>query len=202
MAPRTVVWEGTDAWRAEVSVVELGNDRVRARGTQLGTDPLPYRLEYELDTTAGWQTHRLQARSSGGGWTREIDLRHDGAGNWRCEASGTGTAPGLPEPGGETGPLRGAIDCDLGCSPLTNLMPVRRHALHVHEGEHDLLMAWVDAPSLAVTPSRQRYEHVARTEEGSLVRYVGEHRSVVAELALDPDGLVRTYPGLARRVAG
>lgn len=202
MAARTFVWEGTDAWRAEVSVVELGNDRVRARGTQLGVDPLPYRLQYELDTTAGWETHRLQVRSSGAGWSREIDLRHDGAGNWRCEASATGRAPGLPEPGGDTAPLRGAIDCDLGCSPLTNLMPVRRHALQVHEGEHDLLMAWVDVPSLAATPSPQRYEHVRRTEDGSVVRYVGEHRSFVAELELDADGIVRTYPGLARRVAG
>jgi hypothetical protein len=72
----------------------------------------------------------------------------------------------------------------------------------VHEGEHDLLMAWVDVPSLAVTPSRQRYEHVRRTEDGSVVRYVGEGGSFVADLELDGDGLVRTYPGLGRRVAG
>jgi len=202
MAARTIVWEGTDAWRAEVAIVDLGVDRVRARGTQLGVDPLPYRLEYELDTTAGWETHRLQARSSGAGWTRELDLRHDGAGRWRCEASGSGVAPGLAEPGGDLDVLRGAIDCDLAGSPLTNLMPVRRHTLNVHEGEHDMLMAWVDVPSLAVIPSRQRYEHVRRLEEGSVVRYVGEHREFVAELELDADGLVRTYPGLARRVAG
>jgi hypothetical protein len=202
MAARTIVWEGTDAWRAEVAVVDPGVDRVRARGTQLGVDPLPYRVEYELDTTAGWKTHRLQVRSSGAGWSREIDLRHDGAGRWRCDASGTGDAPGLGEPGGDVALLRGAIDCDLAGSPLTNLMPVRRHSLNVHEGEHDLLMAWVDVPSLTVTPSRQRYEHVQRTEEGSVVRYVGDGGAFRAELELDGDGLVRTYPGLARRVAG
>lgn len=202
MAERTIVWEGTDVWRAEVAVVDVGVDRVRARGTQLGVDPLPYRLEYELDTTAGWETHRLQVRSSGAGWSREIDLRHDGAGRWRCVASGTGDVPGLPEPGGDMDALRGAIDCDLGASPLTNLMPVRRHALHVHEGEHDLLMAWIDPPSLAVTPSRQRYEHVRRDEDGSVVRYVGERGAFTAELELDQDGVVRSYPGLARRVSG
>ncbi|MDO9408832.1 putative glycolipid-binding domain-containing protein [Patulibacter sp.] len=202
MSARTIVWEGTDAWRAEVAVVDLGVDRVRAKGTQLGVDPVPYRLEYELDTTAGWETHRLQARSSGAGWSREIDLRHDGAGRWRCEVAESGSAPGLAEPGGDMALLRGAIDCDLGASPLTNLMPVRRHTLNIHEGEHDLLMAWVDAPSLAVVPSPQRYEHVRRTEDGSVVRYVGEGRRFVAELELDADGLVRAYPGLARRVAG
>ncbi|MEV4422088.1 putative glycolipid-binding domain-containing protein [Patulibacter sp. NPDC049589] len=166
----------------------------------MGVQPLPYRLEYELETTAGWETHRLQARSSGAGWSREIDLRHDGAGRWRCSAKQTGSAPGLPEAGGDTDALRGAIDCDLGCSPLTNLMPVRRHALHVHEGEHDLLMAWVDAPSLAVTPSAQRYTHVGRSDEGATVRHAGED-GFRADLELDPDGLVRTYPQLARRVA-
>lgn len=202
MAERTIVWEGTDVWRAEVAVVDLGVDRVRARGTQLGVDPLPYRLEYELDTTAGWETHRLQVRSSGAGWIREIDLRHDGAGRWRCDATATGDVPGLAEPGGDTDALRGAIDCDLGASPLTNLMPVCRHALHLHEGEHDLLMVWIDPPSLAVTPSRQRYEHVRRGEGGSVVRYVDGDGSFRADLELDGDGLVVAYPGLARRVAG
>lgn len=201
MAARTIVWEGTDVWRAEASLVDLGNDRVRATGVQLGIDPLPYRLEYELDTTANWETHRLQVRSSGAGWTRHLDLRHDGAGRWRCEASQHGTVDGFADPGGDPAVLRGAIDCDLGCSPLTNLMPVRRHALNVHEGEHDLLVAWVDAPSLAVSPSRQRYEHVRRSEDGAVVRYVGEDGSAV-EFGLDADGLVTTYPGLARRVGG
>jgi hypothetical protein len=202
MTERTIVWEGTDAWRAEIAIVDLGVDRVRARGTQIGVDPVPYRLEYELETSAGWETHRLQARSSGAGWSREIDLRHDGAGRWRCSTAAEGVAPGLPEPGGDTDAVRGAIDCDLAFSPLTNLMPIRRHALHVHEGEHDLLMAWVDVPSLELTRSPQRYEHVRRTEEGAVVRYVGERREFVSELELDADGLVRTYPQLARRVDG
>ncbi|WP_026910128.1 putative glycolipid-binding domain-containing protein [Patulibacter minatonensis] len=201
MAARTIVWEGTDAWRAEVAVVDLGVDRVRATGTQIGVEPVPYRLEYELETSAGWETHRLTARSSGAGWSRELDLRHDGAGRWRCTTKESGSAPGLPEPGGDLDDVRGAIDCDLACSPLTNLMPVCRHALHLHEGEHDMLMAWVDVPSLAVTASAQRYTHLGRGEEGSTVRYTGED-GFVADLALDPDGLVRTYPGLAARVAG
>lgn len=202
MAARTVVWEGTDAWRAELATVDLGVDRVRATGVQLGVDPVPYRLEYELETGAGWETQRLHARSSGAGWSRAIDLRHDGAGRWTCQVEDSGTVAGLPEAGGDVDLLRGAIDCDLVASPLTNLMPIRRHSLNLHEGEHDLLMAWVDVPSLAVTPSPQRYEHVRRTDDGSVVRFVGEGREFVAELELDADGLVVAYPGIARRVAG
>jgi hypothetical protein len=201
MGERAIVWEGLDAWRAEVSVVRLEADRVRATGTQLGVDPVPYRLQYELETGANWETQRLRLRSTGAGWSRSIDLRHDGAGGWTCDADETGEAP-FSEPGGDVAAVRGAIDCDLGGSPLTNLMPVRRHALHVHEGEHDLLMAWVDVPSLRLLPSWQRYEHRSRDEEGSVVRFsTRDHGGFSADLALDRDGLVRRYPGLAARVA-
>ena len=88
-----------------------------------------------------------------------------------------------------------ALDCDLALSPLTNAMPILRHGLHEQPGEADFTMAWVDVPSLTVTESRQRYEHVAP----GLVRYVdrGEFDGFTAELELDPDGLVLTYPGLA-----
>jgi hypothetical protein len=74
-------------------------------------------------------------------------------------------------------------------------MPVRRHGLHEAPGAVDFLMAWVAVPALAVSPSRQRYEHV----RPGVVRYVGEHRGYVGELELDADGLVVHYPELARR---
>jgi hypothetical protein len=65
-------------------------------------------------------------------------------------------------------------------------------------------MAWVSVPDLSVAPSRQRYEHLRRTEFGSVVRYVD--RGVVAgfttDLHLDDDGFVLQYPQLAERVAG
>lgn len=46
------------------------------------------------------------------------------------------------------GAVRGALDCDLGRSPLTNLMPARRHHLHEHPGAAQFLMAWVSVPDL------------------------------------------------------
>ena len=97
-------------------------------------------------------------------------------------------------------PLAGAIDCDLAFSPLTNAMPVARHRLGERAGSESFLMAWVSLPDLSVTPSRQHYTHVGRGDAGSTVRYESESRDFVAELELDPDGLVRVYPQLARRV--
>ena len=62
------------------------------------------------------------------------------------------------------------------------------------------MMAWVSVPDLGVHPSPQRYEHVSADEWGSVVRYVGAHRSFEGLLELDRDGLVLMYPELARRV--
>lgn len=193
-----VLWAGLDGWRAEAASVDLTDAGIRARGTQTGADPLPYRLDYRLDAAADFVTRSLEVDVTGEGWTRRIDLRR-GDGAWSCHAKADGDVV-LPPPGGDVAPLAPALDCDLGLSPLTNLMPVRRHALNEREGDADLLMAWVSVPDLAVHASPQRYEHV----RPGLVRFVdrGLHDGFVAELELDPQGLVLLYPGLARRVTG
>jgi uncharacterized protein len=195
------LWTAVDSWRAEVATVDLTVRGVFATGTQLGADPAPYRLDYRLDASEGFITRSLQVDVSGEGWSRRLGLFHDGEGGWRCEGEQEGDAP-LPPPGGDVEAVGGALDCDLGLSPLTNLMPVRRHALHQRPGRVDLLMAWVSVPDLGVHPSRQRYEHVRREADGAIVRFqdLGLHRGFVSELVLDGDGLVRAYPQLARRV--
>ncbi len=199
---RFVLWSGTDAWRAEAAGIELTTDGVRAGGTQLGVEPVPYRLDYELEAREQFITERLRVSARGDGWSRAIDLTHDGRGTWSCDASSEGVV-GLPPPGGDVAPLAGALDCDLGLSPLTNLMPVRRHRLHEKPGELDFLMAWISVPDLGVHPYPQRYEHARVNPNGSVVRFVdrGLSPGFVSDLELDGDGLVLVYPGLARRVA-
>lgn len=200
---RLLLWRGLDVWRAEIVSVELTGKGVRASGTQLGVDPLPYRLDYELDASDGFVTRVLEVDATGGGWTRSLRLERDD-GIWRYEPAEEGNAPGLPPAGGAVDRLGDALDCDLGFSPLTNLMPVRRHALHERPGRADFMMAWVSVPDLGLHASRQRYEHVRREGERAIVRFLdlGLFAGFTAELELDADGLVRVYPGLARRVEG
>ncbi len=198
---KLLVWRGIDEWRAEVSQVRLAADGLSATGTQLGVAPVPYRLDYSLETGTGWVTARLDATATGDGWSRHLDLRSDGAGHWTCAVEASGEVD-LPPAGGDLTAVEGALDCDLACSPLTNAMPVLRHRLHVGPGEQDFLMAWISVPDLHVHPSKQRYEHVGLDETGAVVRYVGEHRGFVGMLALDPDGFVLYYPDLAMRVTG
>jgi hypothetical protein len=200
---RLVVWSGLDAWRAEVAEVDLTPVGVRARGTQLGVDPLPYRLEYRLVAPEQFVTETLDVEVTGEGWSRRLQLSRDADRGWRCETDEGGTT-GLAPAGGDTEALTGALDCDLGLSPLTNLMPIRRHGLHERPGKRDFLMAWVSVPDLSVHPYPQRYEHVRRNPRGAVVRFValGVHPGFESELELDEDGLVHVYPELARRVGG
>jgi hypothetical protein len=199
---RLLLWRGLDEWRAEAACVELDDRGLRATGTQLGVDPLPYRLDYELDASDGFVTQTLEVEATGGGWTRSLRLERDG-GAWRCEAEEDGEAP-LPPAGGPVDGLQDALDCDLGFSPLTNMMPIRRHALHEGPGSADFVMAWVAVPDLSLHASAQRYEHVCTMDDGAIVRFVdrGLFEGFTAELELDADALVRVYPGLARRVEG
>jgi hypothetical protein len=179
---RLPIWEGIDEWRAEVARVELHPDGIAATGTQIGAR---YRLDYELDAPAGWVTRRLRVTITTGDAERAVLLEHDGEGGWLLD-------------GADAPALAGALDCDLGLSPLTNLMPVRRHGLHERAGAAEIVAAWVAVPDLSVHASRQRYDHV----RPGVVRFtdLGLHEGFTADLELDGDGLVLLYPDLARAV--
>jgi hypothetical protein len=172
---RLLVWRGVEEWLAEACEVVLDGDRLEARGVQLGAEPRPYRIDYELTTGAQWVTERLVVKCD----ERSLELVRAGDGTW--------TANGEPQPH-----VEGALDCDLAFSPLTNFMPARR--LSGEAADH--VMAWVSVPDLAVRRSEQRYEPIDERR----VRYIGLDGDFTADLELDEDGLVVRYPRMAERV--
>jgi hypothetical protein len=202
-SPRLLVWRGLDEWRSEAAEVNLTEDGVGARGTQIGVDPLPYRLNYRLEAQERFVTRSLEIEVGGEGWRRELELTHAGEGSWSCNGTESGEPEmDLPAPGGDTAGLEDSLDCDLGFSPLTNFMPIRRLDLHRGPGEAEFVMAWVSVPDLALHASAQRYEHLRMEPEGAVVRFTDEgiFKGFTSELELDRDGLIRVYPGLAGRV--
>ncbi len=194
------VWAKEQPFGTELAAVTLGHGTLSATGVAIGTAPLPYRLDYHLATSAGYVTARLLVRAEGEGWHRTLELQRAASGIWSCTTEAEG-APDLPVPGGDLAALAGALDCDLGLSPLTNSMPVLRHRLHVGGGPVDFLMAWVSVPDLAVHPSRQRYTFVRREPTARVVRYESLDGTFVAEVSFDDEGVVLDYPGIARRMA-
>ncbi|MFE7637418.1 putative glycolipid-binding domain-containing protein [Kitasatospora sp. NPDC057518] len=181
-------WRVTETAGLETSWIDLGPTSLTAHGRAAAAEPALYWLDYRLDTGDGFTTRRMHVTARTPDTTRTLDLRRD-------ETTGRWTVDGTPRPD-----LDGALDCDLGLSPLTNTPPVLRHALHLGPGEHHFLMAWIRVPELVVVPSRQTYTHLRRHEDGrATVRYAsGDYR---ADLLLDADGLVAEYPGLAHRIA-
>ena len=187
-----IIWRGLDSTRLEAVHVVWGDESLVASGTQIGTSPEAYRLDYRLDVTSGWLTRVLELSAVGRGFARGLRLERDERG-WSAKRTGDGPAGDL-----DAAALADAVDCDLGFSPLTNLMPVRRHRLNEAAGAVDYIMAWVSVPDLDVFASKQRYEHV----RPAVVRFYdyGVADGFTAELVLDHLGVVRHYPELAERV--
>nr|BFD95828.1 putative glycolipid-binding domain-containing protein [Kitasatospora sp. Xyl93] len=181
-------WRVTETAGLETSWIDLGPHALTAHGRAAAAEPAPYWLDYRLETGDGFTTRRMHVTARTPDTTRTLDLRRD-------EHTGRWSVDGTERPD-----LTGALDCDLGLSPLTNTPPVLRHALHQRPGEHHFLMAWIRVPDLVVVPSRQTYTHLRRHPDGrATVRYAsGGYR---ADLLLDTDGLVDDYPGLAHRIA-
>lgn len=200
------MWMRTDVPGSEVVAVDSTRG-LRARGSQHAVDPVPYLLSYQLDVDTIGATTRLVAHAEGAGWTRDLDLVRSG-GRWECNGAADG-APNLaafdggglrpPAPPGIIDPvsLQAALDVDLGGSPLTNALPIRRLGLleAATGSAAELVSAWVLPPTLEVVASIQTYTVLANRR----IRFGDGVNG--ADVLYDPDGWAMDYPGLARRVA-
>lgn len=132
-------------------------------------------------------------------WRRELDLRRGDDGVWSVAAGEEGDLD-LPPAGGDTGPLAGALDCDLGMSPVTNMMPILRHRLLGGGGPIEFTMAWVAVPALSVRADGQRYRHLSSAADHHVIRYEATDSSFAADITVDADAVVIDYPTIARRL--
>jgi len=195
---RFLVWTGVEEWLTETAVVELGADGLRAIGTQIGADPAPFRVDYRLEAPERYVTRELELTATSEGWRRHLLLRHDGAGGWSARVEDDGAVPDGPWEG-ELPDLSEALDIDIENSPLTNTMPILREGFR-EGGEGEFTMAFVLTPTLRVDASRQGYQHLSRSDTGSVVRYLSLASDFQADLELDEEGMLVFYPRLARRV--
>lgn len=204
-----IVWTGVEEWLTEAAAVGFDDPSaavvpgtapgLTAMGIQVGAEPSPYRVDYQLNAYDRFITRAIDLTSHGEGWRRRLVLLHDGAGGWVVDLlDDEGDVPGGPWDG-SLPDLSEALDIDIENSPLTNTMPIRRHGFQ-RGGSGDFVMAFITTPGLRVEASPQRYEYLRTSEEGSVVRYISRDGDFRADLELDEDGLLTFYPRLARRV--
>lgn len=98
--------------------------------------------------------------------------------------------------GREAPSVSGAIDIDLGWSPSTNTLPIRRLHLAPGQSSGEIVAAWVRFPELTLEPLPQEYLRIS----DSRYRYSSRGGSFTAELLVDCNGLVIDYNGFWQRV--
>lgn len=183
---RSLRWKTREGGGLEHLALEEG-DAILAQASVIGPaagalyEGELFGCAYRLECDARWRVRRLAAWVAGGA---TLALVADGEGRWTDGA-------GAPLPA-----LDGCIDVDLSCTPFTNTLPLRR--LGVAPGRrHEILVAFVEFPSLSLRAARQAYTGLATGH----VLFESLDTGFRAELALDADGLVLDYPGLFARLA-
>lgn len=139
---------------------------------------------YEVVCDAGWRTMHAQVSLLSSGRERKLDIRAED-GRWHAN-------------GREMESVRGAADIDLGWSPSTNTLPIRRLNLGIGEKSGEIVAAWVRFPELALEPLSQEYERLSERT----YRYSSRGGAFTAELLVDENGLVLEYGGFWKRVEG
>ena len=182
---RAVRWTDAGGQGLEHCLLTLGPDGLTLEGAVAGTRDGEYGAHYNLRADPQGRTREVRVRYVGG---PELHVSADPNARWRDEIAGTA----LPD-------LDGCLDVDIGVTPATNTLPIRRLDLG-HGGSAGITAAYVPLPSqvegaFLPRPAPQRYTRLS----DRLWRYEGLFRNFTADLTVDDLGLVLDYPRLFRR---
>lgn len=135
-------------------------------------------------TDANWNVVRYRVRARDDGTTRRARIGANSRIFIRRAPDGEWTLNGTPVPG-----LEDALDIDLGFTPATNTLALRRLALPVG-GSAEITAAWFDPDDEWLKPMPQTYRRLDETSyDYTSPRYA-------ARLTVDAMGIVREYEGL------
>jgi hypothetical protein len=175
MTTRRAAWRRSDEIETdELCTLTLRDNGYSMVGTVLGADAgAPLRVEYQVLVDRAGLTTAAHVRELRGFTTRTLAIERSAKGAWTVD-------------GAAVRALKGCTDIDLGISPSTNTLPIRRMNLAIGAAQ-TIQAAWVRFPELVVVKTPQTY---ARLDEFTY-RYASG--TFEAELTVDDDGLVTTY---------
>jgi hypothetical protein len=174
-----ILWRRLDLPGHEVARLTRRDDGWELSGTALfSCEHRPCKLDYLVICAADWSTQA--ARITGVIGDRDVDLRVsvDGERRWYLNEA-------------ECPTVAGCTDIDLGFSPSTNLLPIRRLALALGQ-EAEVRAAWLPFPSLTF----ERLPQVYRREGQQTYRYESGGGRFTRLLEVNAAGFVTSYPGL------
>ncbi|QCI63033.1 putative glycolipid-binding domain-containing protein [Phreatobacter stygius] len=169
-------WRRLDEPGLEVCRLRPTSDGVLVTASLVHAGAMPFGLNYRWQLDGDWRTRSLH-----------LDLAADDIGSLSIERAG---AAAWRVDGAARPDLDGCAELDLSATPFCNTLAIRRMAGATGE----LTTAYVAAPGLTVTPSRQRYQALG-TDRWCYVD-LGVFKGFEAVVEVDGDGLVSRYEGL------
>jgi len=136
----------------------------------------PCRIEYIVRCNAGWETRTVLLMGNIGAKRVAVQIKADSKGHWLYNGEGVSS-------------VQGCIDVDLGFSPSTNLLPIRRIKLLPGQSQ-DITAAWVEFPSLKLKALHQRYTRI----DAEHIHYESAGGKFRRDLRINRHGLVLNYP--------
>ena len=183
-----VRWQDWESQGLEHCVCLETYDGLSLEGVVAGTRLGLYGGRYYVRTDAVFRTREVHVEYLNG---PSLHVEADEDGNWYDRIGNRALNN-----------LQGCFDVDIGITPATNTLPIKR--LRLRDGDsRDITVAYVPLPDQVdgdFLPERaeQRYTCLV---SGQRYKYEGLFRAFTAELEIDEFGLVLDYPETFRRVA-
>lgn len=175
----TILWRRLDLPGHEIGILEPRKDGWELRGTAVFShESRPCKLDYVVVCNSDWHTSSARVDGVVGDLGVALNVSVDERRRWSLNEV-------------DCPAVAGCIDIDLGFSPSTNLLPIRRLSLAVGE-EAEVRAAWLPFPSLVFQPLLQLY----RRQGERTYRYESSGGRFVRVLEVSRDGLVVAYPDL------
>lgn len=179
MEIRSILWRNLDMPGYESCRLTLLGSRWQLAGTAVSAHlQEPCRLDYLVVCGPDWRTESAKVSGWIGSRSVNIQVAADGKRRWVLN-------------GAERPEAAGCIDLDLGFSPSTNLLSIRRLGLAVGQSA-EVRAALLRFPDFVLEPATQLYRRL----DESTYRFESDGGRFAADLKVDPNGFVTSYSGL------
>jgi hypothetical protein len=181
----SILWRRLDLPGHEIACLQPTGAGWRLQGTAVfAYQRQACKIDYDIRCREDWCTASAQVNATIGSRTVDLLIVADANRNWHLNDR---RCPGVA----------GCIDLDLGFSPSTNLLPIRRLALAVGEAA-EVNAAWLPFPAMELAPLAQTY----RRDEALRYHYESRGGRFARDLGVNQLGFVTDYPGLWQIEAG
>jgi hypothetical protein len=179
MTPVSIGWRSLHRPGTDRCVLEATASGARLVGrAEYTVEAGAVRLDYRVECDRAWRSVAGRVEGVLAGRFVAFDLLRTNEGRWMMN--------GAPVPA-----VTGCLDLDLGFTPATNLLALRRLDLSVGQAA-SAPAAWLDVDRAALTELPQRYER----RSAATYWYAAPSAGYEALLEVDASGFVTRYPGL------